>query len=505
MVSINKNILRSFLILSYVAIIALVLFGISSLYSSLNSGADRNSMLHTDIKKIDQYLPKMEWAPLNNDGRKMDEQTLKAIENDYLDAWYVKHLAYKTNNTAGIDDYYTENARRNIIDLIALNSSSTITIEGTTLEHYPTLEFFSEDGQLAVISDKNVIEYKRIYQNKKVVLETKDKSSYKIILLLEDGFWRIRHMVKEQSDDYYKKNVQSKNQISSLKGINYYPQATPWDMFGDTFSKDTISKDFKIIRDAGLNSIRVFVQYDDFGKTVINQEKLDKLNQTLDIAEEYDLQVVVTLFDFYGDYSVLNWTLNMHHAETIVSALKDHEAIIAWDIKNEPNLDFESRGKENVIAWLDNMIDLVKSVDEIHPVTIGWSNIQSASILKDKVDFVSFHHYEDFETLEASLEILKTEIPKKPIVLQEFGISSYNGFWNPFGKSDEDQADFHKKAQEIIAANDLQFMSWTLYDFENIPKEVVGRLPWRKNAQKQFGFINKNGAKKASFKYISKQ
>ena len=59
MIGINRNILRVVLMGSYMAIIALVVFGISSLYSYLNTGADRSSMLHTDIKKIDQYLPKI--------------------------------------------------------------------------------------------------------------------------------------------------------------------------------------------------------------------------------------------------------------------------------------------------------------------------------------------------------------------------------------------------------------------------------------------------------------
>ena len=199
------------------------------------------------------------------------------------------------------------------------------------------------------------------------------------------------------------------------------------------FLKDTISKDFKIIKDAGLNSVRVFVQYEDFGKAEVSNKKLEKLKQTLDVAEENNLKVVLTLFDFYGDYSVLNWTLNQRHAETIVSTFKDHNALIAWDIKNEPNLDFESSGKDLVIAWLDKMIDLVKSVDTKHPVTIGWSNTTNASILKDRVDFVSFHYYEDLEGLDSAIKALKKEVPNKALVLQEFGISSYSGFWNPIG------------------------------------------------------------------------
>ncbi|OUR98362.1 glycosyl hydrolase family 5 [Flavobacteriales bacterium 33_180_T64] len=505
MVNLNKNILRSFLIASYIVIIALIVSGVSALFAYLNTGADRSAMLHTEIRKIDQYLPKITWTPILNEGRPMDSVNLKTIENDYLDAWYVKHIAYQSNLTTGIEDYYTDNARLNLYRFVELNSAEDITVESTTLEHHPTLEFFSEDGQMVVITDNDVIEYKRLFKKKKLILETTEKSTYKVIMLLEDGFWRIRHLVKETSDAYQIENSEIATNHLNVKGINYYPQDSPWDMYGNAFSKDTIGKDFKIIKSAGLNTVRIFVPYEDFGKADISNDKLDKLEQTLDVAEANNLKVIITLFDFYGDYSVLDWTLNMHHAETIVSALKDHNALLAWDIKNEPDLDFKSRGKDKVISWLDHMINLVKSTDKNHPVTIGWSNTQSATILKDRVDFVTFHYYEDLKDLKTSITTLSKKTAHKTLVMGEFGISSYSGFWRPFGNSDKDQADYHKKAQDIIADTNLQYISWTLYDFTDIPKDVVGRLPWRKNAQKEFGFINKNGAKKESFKYISRE
>lgn len=505
MVGFNKNIMRTILIASYVMLIALIVAGVSSVFSYLNTGADRSTMLHTEIQKVEQYLPKVVWEPIQNEGRPMDKENLKSLENNYLDAWYVRQVAYKTNKIAGIKDYYTESARENLYNLIEHNKGENITIESTTLKHNPTLEFFSEDGQLAVITDKDVVEYKRVFKSDKLVLETTETSTYKIIFLLEDGFWRIRHLVKKNTKPYLNNSKTISVNNLNIKGINYYPQATPWNMFGDMFSKDTIAKDFKFIRDAGLNSVRIFVQYEDFGKANVDVKKLEKLKQTLDAADENNLKVVLTLFDFYGDYSVMNWTLNQRHAEKIVAFVKNHNALLAYDIKNEPNLDFDSRGKDNVIAWLDNMIDLVKSVDDTHPVTIGWSNTESASILKNKVDFVSFHYYEDLEDLNEAIKTLKTEINNKPIVLQEFGLSSYRGLWKPFGSSEEDQANYHKKAQEIIAKNNLQFMSWTLYDFAEIPKEVVGRLPWRKRVQGRFGFINQNGETKPAFKYISKE
>lgn len=505
MIGINRNILRVVLMASYMAIIALVVFGISSLYSYLNTGADRSSILHTEIKKIDHYLPKIVWAPLKNEGRPMDAQTLNTIENDYLDAWYVKHLAYKTNKTEGIDDYYTESARENIFNIIEHNTAENITIEGTTLEHHPTLEFFSEDGQLVVITDKDVVDYKRIYENENSILEITEKSTYKIILLLEDGFWRIRHIVKVHSEIHNTELVSSSNEITPLKGINYYPQAAPWDLFGDAFDLDILLEDFKLIKDAELNSIRIFVPYADFDKANVNTEKLKKLIQVLDLAETQGLKVVLTLFDFYGDYSVLDWTLNQRHAETIVTTLKSHNALLAWDVKNEPNLDFKSRGQKHVIAWLDHMIDLVKSIDQEHPITIGWSDAESATILKDKLDLITFHYYEDLDDLEKTYQDLKQEIPNKPIAITEFGMSSYRGFWNPFGHSEKNQAAYYKQAQNIFNDNALSFMSWTLYDFTEIPKEVVGRLPWRKRVQEHFGFINQNGETKPAFKYISRQ
>jgi endo-1,4-beta-mannosidase len=52
------------------------------------------------------------------------------------------------------------------------------------------------------------------------------------------------------------------------------------------------------------------------------------------------------------------------------------KAILAWDLKNEPNLDFENRDKSNVLSWLEHMITVVKENAPNHLVTIGWSNLK---------------------------------------------------------------------------------------------------------------------------------
>ena len=511
----NKTIYRSILIISFIGLNVVIIYGAASVLAFLKTGADRSTILQREIKSQNIYQPKMVWNPIENIGRAISDQELKNIEDNYLKSWYIKNIALAANNPYGVDDFYTDSARVNIFNTIQVNKKQNVLIDGTTLSHRPTLEFYSEDGMLAVITDKQVIEFKNIFKNNQLLLSELDTSAYKIVLLLEDGFWRIRHKVKietTQTPDTLQKNpfafVKNKslminNQRFTIKGVNYYPKDTPWDMFGEHFDIQTIQNDFKIIKNAKLNSIRIFIQYEDFGKEYVNSEKLNKLKKVLDCAEKEKLKVIVTLFDFYGDYRVINWTLTHRHAEKIVSTFKNHPAILAWDIKNEPDLDFESRQQENVINWLSTTINVVKKADPNHLVTIGWSNPEAAKHLANEVDFVSFHYYKPITTFEKDYYALKNTVTNKPLVLQEFGISSYKGIWNAFSGGAEKQAEYHKKMQAILKKESLAFMSWGLYDFKNIPTNVVGRLPWRKSQQKYFGFIDETNTKKPSFLYIT--
>lgn len=504
MVNLNKTLIRSIIIISTMAIISLLLFGISSVFHFLNTGADRTQMLHGEFEKMEQYAPEMTWAPLQNEGREMDAQTLLNIENNYLDAWYTKQVAYRNNTIEGIEDYYTERAEKNIQEFINLNKTQNIHIEGTTLEHHPKINFFSADGQLVVLTDHDVKEYKKIYKDEHLIDDITEITDYKMILLLEDGFWKIRHMVKTPSQQNQLTNHTPGNSNFKIKGINYYPMKNPWDTFGDDFDTSVLKQDFTLIKNAGLNTIRIFVQYDDFGKANVIPEKLDKLKQLLDIAEKQHLKVIVTLFDFYGNYDVLDWTLTQKHTRSIVEAFKNHNAILAWDVKNEPDLDFNSRGKENVIAWLEFTSNVIKSIDLKHAVTIGWAKIENATLLHHKLDLITFHYYEDFDLLESAYQKLKQELPHKNIVLGEFGVTSYKGIWKPLGSSSKKQATFHQKAQTIFQKNNIQSIAWTLYDFESVPTQVVGKLPWRKAFQKHFGFIDVNGNPKPAYKYMTK-
>lgn len=511
----TRKLISSLLIASFIAVNAILLLGLGSIMAFLNTGADRNTMLHSEIKSENIYLPEIFWTDTVNQGRPMEEPTLMEIQEDYLNAWYLRNVAYQTNNPYGIEDYYTDSSRINIYQSIEYNKNSGISIESSTLSHRPKLEFYSDDGQLVVFTDEHVVGYQRIFKNQELILTKRDTSAYQVLMLLEDGFWRIRHLHKvepNQIEEIDHNNPIAKVENSKvivdgkpykIKGINYYPQVNPWDTFGSDFSFDIIFKDFKLIQGSGLNTIRIFIQYEDFGKAKVQQDKLHKLETLLNLANESGLKVIITLFDFYGNYSLLDWTLTHRHAEQIVKHFRHHPAIIAWDIKNEPDLDFERRGKQNVLDWLSEMLDVVKKYDPFHLTTIGWSSAESALLLNEKTEIVSFHYYQDVSGFQSTLTELKRQLGSKPILLEEFGLSSYKGLWNPFGYSEKQQAEYHKKMQELLSKNNLAFMSWTLYDYTRIPNSVAGRLPWRKNKQKEFGFLDRLGNPKPSLNFIS--
>ncbi len=155
----NSNIYRSLLILSFLGINAILIYGISSVWAYLNSGADKASILHMQGGLEEIYVPEVEWQDLQNPGRPMEDQTLKEIEGDYLKAWYVRSNALSSNDSYGIADYYTDSMRIKIERILTLNKDHNTTTRQTTLAHHPSLDFYSADGTLVVFTDLHVETY----------------------------------------------------------------------------------------------------------------------------------------------------------------------------------------------------------------------------------------------------------------------------------------------------------------------------------------------------------
>lgn len=494
---------RALILISYVLILGIMMYGIGKALVYFNSGADRLQMLKISEETGRFFNPVTTFQIENSKGRIPSKAEWKKLETDYINSTYVISESLKLNDSANLSNYTTAEFRSRIIDQIDYQDSTGISTESVSLNHNLELYYFSMDGKLAVLTDRDVFEYSRTFSEGTLIGDFNGKSNYRIILLLEDGRWRIR--TKERTDTSIENLSNNSNNLSlgQLKGINYYPQDHPWQMFGENFSEDIIDQDFELIKNSKLNTIRIFVPYHDFGKEYVNPEMLTQLMALMDVADKHELKVILTLFDFYGDYSINDFTNTHAHLDAVITRVKSHPALLAYDIKNEPDLDFENRGKTNVMSWLKVMMRMLKEKDPDHPVTIGWSDSEVASELSAGVDFVSFHYYEDASSFETAFGSLKDEVKNKPIVLTEYGMSSYSGLWNFWSGSEEKQLKYHQAIQDAISTQGLSSLSWTLYDFKDVPEKVVGKKPWRKLPQENFGFIDEKGRKKPAYQYIS--
>ena len=174
----NKPLYRTLLITAFIAVNVLILFGISNVLTYLNSGADKANLFHEDVAKEVVSNATVTWEDLINPGRSMEIPTKEKIERDYLESWYIRNKALGSGDIAGIDDTFTQLASKNLLDLLAYNLDQGITVETINLSHQLHLDFYSADGQLVVITDKEVNSHTRIFQEGIFTMDTEEIANY---------------------------------------------------------------------------------------------------------------------------------------------------------------------------------------------------------------------------------------------------------------------------------------------------------------------------------------
>jgi hypothetical protein len=120
----------------------------------------------------------------------------------------------------------------------------------------------------------------------------------------------------------------------------------------------------------------------------------------------------------YDDAGAVASQLDRLRAE--VTALKDHPALLAWIIGNEPNLDFQN---PKVFDAIDEISRMIHAVDGDHPTTTALAgfNAELAALIESRakdLDFVSVQFYGALVELPQILSDLGWD---KPILVTEWG------------------------------------------------------------------------------------
>ncbi len=262
-------------------------------------------------------------------------------------------------------------------------------------------------------------------------------------------------------------------------GVNYWPRrkAMYW---WNNFDEAEVCDEFAIIKDIGMNVVRLFLLWDDFqpDPTSVSHEAVDNLVKVANAAADNGLGLDVTFFT--GHMSGPNWSprwllggdlppvahqhwlrdvvsagektdlgyRNMFHDEmalnaeklllsTVVGLLKDHPGIWMWNLGNEPDLFAWPNSSDDGAAWVREMAALIKSIDANHPVTIGLHGDglhRDNGLRIDKVyantDVAVMHSYPmytpwsrkpldpDFVPFTCALT---AALAGKPVLMEEFG------------------------------------------------------------------------------------
>ncbi|HOW88412.1 MAG TPA: cellulase family glycosylhydrolase [Candidatus Omnitrophota bacterium] len=267
-------------------------------------------------------------------------------------------------------------------------------------------------------------------------------------------------------------------------GINYYPRNKIWEDFWLQYDEAETGKDLVRIEALGFNSIRIFIHHPSVTNPFHQEKLLTNLHHFLNEASRRNILTIVTLFDWAQLYADPDERELREILEKIVMPLKDHPGILAWDIKNEPDLDYKFyRSPEIVNHWLEKVLGIVREMDPNHLITVGWLHVppEAASLLQ-KCDFISFHHYGYERKVGKILKDLQKRYPGKPVVLEEYGY-----FTLPLIRNEEGQKAYLRTVMREALLEDVDgLFVWTLYD--HAPFQGVER-PLQENF---FGILRQN-------------
>ena len=489
----------------------LVVWVLSMVLVYFRTGAEWDNLPSTgDAAGLLRTAPKLTWrstSPVHGDTP--DPYLQAQIGDEYRKAWQALALATRTGDFKYAKDHFAESYWPRL--RADLRHGERWRTERIDLGHHLELHTFSLDKQTVAFRDRAVrSRYRHTDRETGALLFTQeDIADYEVVMTLDDDVWRVRHwrrlpatVVAAISVDTVPQSVRIEagqflidgNPFRS-RGINYYPRHAPWFDFWNTFSADTVRQDLQLTRELGFNTVRIFVFYEQFGGAELLPAYRDRLRTFLDLAAAADLRVVVTLFDFLPTYALSEYAATERHLRQLLTALRDHPALLAWDLKNEADLDFAVHGRTRVIEWLAYTAERARVYDPDHPVTVGWSSAAHAPLLADHLDFPSFHFYEHPDSLAQRLTQLTAQFPQRPLFVSELGQSTFDAAWYPWGRDETAQQAYYQHTLTTLSRYPtVSFAAWTLHDFPVLPAGVFSGPFWEKRVQQRYGLVREDGS-----------
>jgi endo-1,4-beta-mannosidase len=262
-------------------------------------------------------------------------------------------------------------------------------------------------------------------------------------------------------------------------GVNYWPARTAM-RWWSAFDRDEVAADFARIAESGIDSVRVFLTWEDFqpAPSQIDRTMLERLVTVADLAGELGLALVPTLFT--GHMSGVNWIpawalggsdgddrfrvvsggkvveagLRNWYADPAIAdaqallaveaatALASHDAVWAWDLGNENSNCVVPPSRASARVWLARLSSAIRAADPTALVTVGlhMEDLEQDRRLgpreaSDACDFLSMHGYPiyarwgggptDDELLPFLARVTRWLAGGSELLFSEFGLPTY--------------------------------------------------------------------------------
>jgi beta-galactosidase len=307
---------------------------------------------------------------------------------------------------------------------------------------------------------------------------------------------------------------------SFVIGINYMPRESACEMWED-WSESSIERDFKQMKELGLNTVRTFIFWNDFQPQPdsISLPAIEKFDKMLQIAQKYGLKLMPTFFTGHmsGEHYDVPWHCDRDIWEdpfmlkaqaTLVRYFADRyadcDAVLCWDLANEHDTFAQPRSAYSGWLWTHLLYREMKSFDPTHPITVG---THITSLLKDKLrfdmiaaDFLCTHPYpiytpfiiDPLDTIRSTLfpafsSKLAQCLGKRRVMLQEFGTSTEM-------TSEDMSARFYQSVLYSSLINEsIGALAWCWADYTVPP----GRKPYTTTPHEfEFGITDYEGRPK---------
>ncbi len=373
--------------------------------------------------------------------------------------------------TDGIIEYFGGAAEN------AMLASSTDWLELPIhqIGHDLQLNFYSDDGSVVSVSS----EASRFLRGQPVAggIEWYDTvETYDAVFVLREGNWRVHHWVRRSSEGSWATQVDNLTvrplEVDEIRSVTWAPTSqTPEDFWANP---DLVraEREIAIIDDLGFNTVRIELPFELLGGRDVETSDLFPAAALMDIADENDLNVIVSLLADRTEHQPLHWDADDDHLLAVMDTLGDHPALVLWELGSEPDthIGIERVEPQMLDAWLTHVGRTVRDADRDTPITIGWSSPRAAAEAPPIADVVSFTWTGDVAGLDAALPYVVDVADGRPILISDSSHHTHVGVL-PGGQTETEQARFY--ADMLLAVDDYGLQGFNVSSLRDYDVEAV--------------------------------